>query len=371
MNKGIWKFLTILGFLLAVLVLAMILVLRYQIFERAGIYSQEQRGLSVIQTQALTQQLGFSDLDADKKNLARLVQGCLAGNDCISSIDQPEFVSVKQARSFLKEDDLVIGVAFEGWEKEDDPVKAYPVKILNWHEAVNDFVNENPVVVTYCPLCMTPRVYERMFEGKAVDFGVSGMLLNSNLVLYDRDTKSLWSQFDGQALVGPRRGEQLKLYPSQLISWGDWVKKYPTTVVLSEDTGFDLPYDESPYGDYDTIADVYFPLEHADSRLDPKELIFGIVIDGQAKAYPEAELQKALRDEIPLIDSRLRSDVVLSKNDQFAGKTLRLTYDQKTFTVIDEITKEPIPNTISYYFTWAAFYPNTQIYQSPQKVENV
>lgn len=359
MNKRFWKFVTTAGFFVAILVLGMILVLRFQIFERLGVYSAggvfpATQEFFLTDTQAGTQQAELDDIQLDRKNLERLSQGCLSGNDCIPSIDQPKFVYPRQASGFLKEDDLVIGVAFEGWEQEDDPVKAYPVKIMNWHEVVNDFVNENPVVVTYCPLCMTPRVYGRLFDGgKSVDFGVSGMLLNSNLVLYDRDTKSLWSQFDGQALAGPLKGRQLTAYPSRIMKWKDWLAQYPTTVVLSTDTGFDRSYDEYPYGDYEKIPDVYFPLEHQDNRREPKEMVFGIVVGDQAKAYPELELKEAFPDGGKL-------------TDEFAGKKFTIVYEKGMLSVTDEATNEELMPAVSYYFTWAAFYPDTQIFESPE-----
>lgn len=292
-----------------------------------------------------------------KKNLERLAQGCLSGNDCIPALDQPEFVSARRAYDFLDEDDLVIGLAFEGWETEDDPVKAYPLKIMNWHEVVNDFINEAPVVVTYCPLSMTPRAYVRLFDdGKAYNFGVSGMLLNSNLVMYDRETKSLWSQFDGQALAGPKRGQRLEqyLYPPKLMRWSDWVKRYPSTVVLSPQKGSDSHYEESPYGDYEKTSEIFFPLEYSDSRLAPKETVFGITVGDQSKVYPESGLRKSLPEGGIL-------------KDDFAGRSLTLTYDGKEFKILDDAAKEEIPSALSFYFTWVAFHPNTQIFQVPEQ----
>lgn len=360
MNKGIWKLLTLLGFILAVIVVGMILVLRFQIFDRFGGFSfnrtlPQTQELSQ-QTQLTTEEQVLSDLNLDKKNLDRLQQGCLSGNDCIPTIDEPKFVSAKQAYRFLKDDDLVIGVAFEGWEKEDDPVKAYPVKIMNWHEVVNDFLNETPVAVTYSPLTMTPRVFQTLSGGAVNPLGVSGMLLNSNSVLYDKETKSLWSQFDGLALAGPKRGEKLVpyLYPSQLMRWGDWVKQYPKTAVLSEDTGSSFDYNESPYGDYGKTADIYFPLEHTDTRMAAKETVFGIVIGDQAKVYPEIELKKALPNGGTF-------------TDEFAGKKLTVSYNKNMFSAVDTQTKEQFSGTVSYYFAWAAFYPNLQIYQAPEQ----
>lgn len=360
MNKRFWKIVTIAGFFVAILAIATVLVLRVEIFKRLGVFSAgdffpETQELSDQQTQMSTQQTEQDDLRADKKNLERLAQGCLSGNDCIPAIDKPEFVSARRAYEFLDEDDLIIGLAFEGWETEDDPVKAYPLKIMSRHEIVNDFINETPVVVTYCPLSMTPRAYVRLFDdGKAYSFGVSGMLLNSNLVMYDRETKSLWSQFDGQALAGPKRGQRLEqyLYPLELLRWSDWVKKYPATVVLAPQKGNDIDYDESPYGDYEKTSEIFFPLEYVDNRLAPKEIVFGIMVGDQSKVYPESELRKALPEGGTV-------------NDDFVGRRLALTYDGMVFKVLDEAAKEEIPSAVSFYFTWVAFHPNTRIFQAP------
>lgn len=361
MDNHFWKIVTAAGLILAFLVFGMVLVIRFRIFEQGAIFlnalapstiqTQETQQTALFLTQATSRQADFSGLD--KKSFERMQAGCFEGNDCIPSLDHPEFVSVRQAK-FLSDDDLVVGVAFDGWETEDDPVKAYPVKILNLHEVVNDFVNETPVVVSYSPLTMSPRVYEELFGGKSVNFGVSGMVLNSNLVMYDRETDSLWNQFDGAALAGPKREEKLAPYPFpvQLMRWGDWAKKYPTTVVLSDDTGFHYNYDVNPYENYEKSSDVYYPLEHSDARLDPKNVVFGIVLGDKQKIYPEAELQKALPNGGDL-------------TDQFAGIKLKLTYDKKMFAVIDVQTNEPVPFTISYYFAWEAFYPSSDIYQVP------
>lgn len=360
MNKGTWRLFTVLGFVVGIIAIGMILVLRFGFFDYLGSIVQTFGASTSTQTQELidtltlevTQQRDQAASDADRKNLMRLQQSCF-DSDCVSSIDKPKFVMVRQAK-FMKDDDLVLGVPFDHWKNEDDPVKAYPLKILNWHEVVNDFVNGNPVVVTYSPLTGTPRVYSRLFDGKAVEFGVSEMVLNSNLVLVDRDTKSLWSQFDGVALVGSKRGTVLTPYPNsvQIVRWADWVSLFPSTVVLSGETGFAYSYEESPYGDYEKTQDIYFPLENTDGRRKSKEVVYGVLIGTQAKLYPELELQKALPASGTIAD-------------EFAGRKLTLSYSKKTLKVVDIQTKSEIPNIRSYYFAWEAFYPGSDIYQAP------
>jgi len=361
MDNRFWKIFTVIGLILAVIVFAMVLVLRFHVIESGTTLLnkfvtltnqiQQSQQLVLSSTQTLRREIDLSGLDI--KNIERMQQGCFAGNDCIPSIDHPKFVSIYQA-NYLTDEDLVIGVVFDDLKKSDNPIKAYPVKILNYHEVVNDVVNEMSVVVSYSPLTMSPRVFGRVIDGKTVEFGVSGMVLDSNLVMYDRTTDSLWNQFDGAGLTGPKRGEKLMTFtvPVQLVRWVDWVRMYPKTVVLSNDTGFNDNYDVNLYAEYEKKSDVYYPLEHVDHRLSPKDIVFGVVVGDKQKAYPETELQK-----------------IISKDgeftDQFSGTKLKLTYKKKFFTVVDAQTNKSLPFTISYYFAWDAFYPSSEIYKAP------
>jgi len=250
-----------------------------------------------------------------EKNQSRLVSGCFAGKDCVPAIDAPKFVSSAAAK-FVKDEDKVIGIV------SGDEARAYPVKILNWHQIVNDKIGDKDVVVTYCPLCGSAAVFEAGVTG---DFGVSGMLLNNNLVMYDKKTLSYWSQMTGEALTGPQTGENLKKLPSSLQPWNEWRTAHPKTKVLSTDTGFDRDYNLYPYEDYEVSPVIYFPVERTDNRLPTKTLVFGVIDkDGKATAYPEDELTKAMP----------------------AGFA------------------EMMPQS-SYWFCWAAFYPNSEIYKAP------
>jgi hypothetical protein len=359
MNKKFWRILTAAGFVLGVLAVIMILVSRFGFLNRfVGSFFEAGQQISgsseeslLNPTQEASQEAENFALNADKMNLDRLQQACLGGNDCIPSIDNPQFVSVQRAK-FMNDSDLVVGIEFANSKKIVDS-KAYPVKILNWHEAVNDNAAGKPLVITYSALSMTPRVFESLIDGKTVEFGVSDKVLNSDPVLYDRETKSLWNQFDGSALAGQQRGRALALYPSQLVKWSDWVKLHPKTLVLSEDTGFDFQYDEFPYQDYEQSPTVYFPVENSDNRRQPKDLVFGIVVDGHQKAYPELELQKALPQGGSLTDN-------------FGGRKLQITFDNGEFNLVDLQTGQPLPVYPSYYFIWEAFYPDTDIFQFSQ-----
>jgi len=152
--------------------------------------------------------------------------------DGIPALSQPEFVAANKADIFMKDDDRVLGLARNG------QVKAYPVKILNWHEIVNDTIGKQGVVVTFCPLCGTGMVFDGKINGKNLTFGVSGLLYQSDMLLYDRATDSLWSQIKGEAVTGPLMGARLKLLSSTQTTWAQWKKNHPETLVLSQKTGY-------------------------------------------------------------------------------------------------------------------------------------
>lgn len=339
----------LLVFFLIVVIVVILFALRFQ-------QAQELVRMAtqfVTQQTQQTQQMGQVGLEEDKKNLQRLVQGCFGDNVCVPLIDNPKFVSARQAK-FLKPDDLVIGIFFEdSYDTRGNFAKAYPVKILNWHEMVAPEITKvGTLLVTYSSLSMTPRVFLVNMMVPEDIFRVSGMILNSSPVLYNSQTKSFWSQFDGIALTGPQIGKQLGVYPSQLIRWSDWVQQHPKTTVLSQQTGFDFDYEQTPYGDYEKTTDIYFPLENTDSRLKPKELVFGIEVDGRFKAYPESELKKVLP----------KGGIIY---DEFSGMKFQLKYEKNVLKILDTAKDLEFPNAVSYYFVWSAFHPDTEIYRAP------
>ncbi|MGI0089373.1 MAG: DUF3179 domain-containing protein, partial [Nitrosopumilaceae archaeon] len=151
--------------------------------------------------------------------------------DGIPSIDNPKFVSALEA-NFVSDDDLVIGLRLNG------ETKAYPLFIMVWHEIVNDKLGNTPIAVTYCPLCFTNQVFERKVNSIETEFGTSGKLYNSNLVMYDRNTDSQWSQALGKAITGELTGYELKRIPFDVVRWSDWKSLYPASLVLTTDTGY-------------------------------------------------------------------------------------------------------------------------------------
>ncbi|MBI4239405.1 DUF3179 domain-containing protein, partial [Candidatus Uhrbacteria bacterium] len=252
--------------------------------------------------------------------------------DGIPSIDAPTFVSL-QSVSFLSDTDLGIALEKEGVKR------FYPFSILVWHEIVNDTINGVRVAVTYCPLCVSGVVFDPLVQGERVEFGTSGKLWNSNLVMYDRKTESLWSQILGEAINGPAAGTRLVIIPSDVVRFGEWKKKNPNGEVLSTDTGFSRDYRRDPYGTYYSTPGTYFPLKRKDSRFEAKELILGIVLDGKAKAYPIDSIKKRGRIE-----------------DVFAGISIVANSEDDGSVRLYKKTPsglEHIGATYAFWFSWA------------------
>lgn len=300
--------------------------------------------------------------------------------DGIPSIDNPKFLSVVDAGKFLKDSDLVIGLSLNG------ETRAYPLLILVWHEIVNDKVGGVPVAVTYCPLCFTTQVFNRTLSGQVVQFGTSGKLYNNNLVMYDRLSGSLWSQGLGEGIVGTRAGESLKRIPFDLAYWKDWKQLYPNSMVLSTDTGFTRPYGVDPYGDYYTSDQLFFPISNIDKRLGLKEMVVGLGNEGQYKAYvlPQIENSKVINDKVGN-----KSVVLFSLYPRMARafspiiniQTLNFQYNASSNKIFDKQSRSEwnfdglavngqlkgkqltrIPFDESFWFSWAAFHPQTRIY---------
>lgn len=263
--------------------------------------------------------------------------------DGIPSIEQPKFVAARAA-SFMRPADRVIGITINGESR------AYPINILNWHEIVNDQIQGIPVSVTYCPLCGTGLVYEAKVRGKVLKFGVSGLLYNSDVLLFDRQTQTLWSQILSKGVNGPMSGQKLKMVPSSQTSWSSWLKKNPNTKVLSTDTGFSRDYRRSPYGDYDQNRDTYFPVSATSRAYHPKERVLGITINGKHKAYPFVELGKL---------------GATSLRDSFQGQNLTINFDiaNRDGQVLDA-NGRPIELVNSFWFAWYAFHKNTAIFKA-------
>lgn len=261
--------------------------------------------------------------------------------DGIPSIDHPTFVSAPDA-AFLEPDDPILGLVM-GAE-----AKAYPISIMNWHEIVNDRFRGERVAVTYCPLCGTGVAFTAYAKGRALSFGVSGLLYNSDVLLYDRETESLWSQLRRQAITGPLKGEKLRVLPLTHTTWGAWQQDRPETLVLSDETGFRRDYGRDPYAGYASELGLYFPVSAQSRRYHPKERVLGLEIDGRFKAYPFAELSRTGSEDI---------------EDLFAGRPLRIRFDpiNESAQAFDTPGNQ-LPGIVGFWFAWYAFHPETEVF---------
>lgn len=297
--------------------------------------------------------------------------------DGIPSIDNPMFADV-QSSQFMSDSDTVIGLEING------DVKAYPIFILVWHEIVNDKVGGVPVSVTYCPLCYTNQVFERIIDGDEVEFGTSGKLYNSNLLMYDRLTESYWSQALGLAVKGELSGYQLNLIPFDVITWGDWKKLHPDTMVLTTDTGHIRSYATDPYGNYYTEPRIMFPVEYSDDRLLPKEIIIGLHEDEIYKAYKQNDIESKILINDSVGDTPMLLISLFSENSRafertINGDVLDFVYkdgkilDVQTDSVwnydglsvsgeLDGVQLERMPIEPGFWFEWVAFHPQTLVY---------
>ncbi len=207
--------------------------------------------------------------------------------DGIPAIDRPKPESIASARPWLSDHAPVISLEIAG------QARAYPIEILIWHEIANDTLGGRPIVVTFCPLCNTALVFDRTLDGTVYDFGTTGNLRFSDLVMYDRQTETWWQQATGQAIVGQLAGRQLTFLPAQVVSFADFVAAHPDGDVLSRDTGYDRAYGENPYVGYDDATSRPFLFDGViDGRLAPKERVVTVQREGAAVAFPYSELAK-------------------------------------------------------------------------------
>jgi hypothetical protein len=321
--------------------------------------------------------------------------------DGIPSIDEPQFVDAEEAAGWLAENEPVIALEIGG------DARAYPLQILTWHEIVNDVVGDVPVIVTFCPLCNAAITFDRRVGGQVFDFGTSGLLRNSDLVMYDRITESLWQQLTGQALVGDMVGQRLTFLPSAIVSFANFRQAYPEGIVLSRDTGYRRDYGRNPYAGYDTIGQSPFLFDgELDARLPAMERVVTVSLEGVDLAYPLSVLSEVhLIDDtqgganlvvwqVPGTSSALGASVIASGQDVGAtgvfdptvdGRKLSFRFEDGDF--IDEQTGstwnvlgqaidgelegqslEPIVHGNHFWFAWAAFKPDTIVYRGERGV---
>jgi hypothetical protein len=266
--------------------------------------------------------------------------------DGIPSIDNPKYVSVQEADKWIEDNELVLALNYNGVER------VYPLQIMVWHEIVNDNVAGDPILITYCPLCGSGIAFERKIEvngeRKEVEFGTSGKLYNSNLVMYDRETQTYWTQIGGKAIVGKLTGQELVGISIDTVVWRDWKESHLDSEVLSQDTGHSRNYGKDPYGNYYENSFLFFPVENENNIIHPKTVIHGIEVDGIYKAYKEEDLIKF--EEI---------------EDDLNGVKIKIKRDESGIVSITKIeTGIEIVKERDFWFAWYAFHPNTLLYEN-------
>lgn len=321
------------------------------------------------------------------------------GKDGIPAIDEPKFRPLDVSDWLIDREPVIAFGIGDDW-------RAYPIQILVWHEIVNDTVDGIPVAITFCPLCHTSIVFDRRLDGRTLDFGTTGNLRHSDLVMYDRQTETWWQQATGQAIVGELAGSQLEFLPSQLISWEQFRSEHPEGQVLSRETGHPRDYDRNPYPGYDRVDSDPFLLEDRtliDGRLSPKVRILGIVLDEEAVAYPFPFLEQnpAVNDEIggtpvvvlwqdgaasglggPTVAGGEVVGAATAYQRAVAGQTLTFEADGaggfrdsetgSTWTFDGRATDGPLTGQhlapvvadSPFWFAWAVFRPDTRIWMS-------
>lgn len=285
----------------------------------------------------------------------------------------------------LLPDDRVVGVVRDG------RARAYPLRVLNWHEVVNDQF-DGPLLVTYCPLCGSAITADRVVDGQPTTFGVSGLLYRSNLVLYDDRTDSLWGQLLATAIRGPATGSTLRLVPSELTTWKAWQERHPETDVLlpaplskTVGTSEAAPYSRNPYSEYATSDRVVGGADSDDDRLHPKAEVLGVRHDGEAVAYPLERVSAAgaINDTVggrPIVVTATPEDSLVAYDRRVAGEVLRFSagepgellggdtrWDVENGRAIagryEGKTLDPVDDALQlYWFAWREFEPETRLY---------
>ncbi len=261
--------------------------------------------------------------------------------DGIPALSHPDIVAAADA-THLQDDDRVIGVVIGG------EARAYPVRALMYHEAVNDDVGGTPIAVVYCPLCDSVSVVERTVNGAVREFGISGLLLNSNVLLFDRIDDSLWSQLGLRAISGPNAGASLTHLPWELTTASAWTAAHPDSTVMTFDTGHDRDYQRSPYPEYFQADLLLFPIARNDGRLSRRTPVVGVELGDTVRAYPTDAIRRAPGGRV---------------RDSIGDAVIVLEADADTGSV-RVVEMPPDARAVhTFWFAWAAFHPETEIYE--------
>ena len=300
------------------------------------------------------------------------------GKDGIPSVDNPSFIDAADV-TFLDDNDLVIGVYHNG------KAKAIAHRILDWHEIVNDNIDDMDYALVYCPLTGTGSSWNRNVNNSVTTFGVSGLLYNTNIIPYDRGSDSNWSQIRLDAVNGDLIGERVETFPVLETTWATWKKYNPDSQVMTFNTGFSRNYSQYPYGDYRTNnSRIIFPVSNTDSRLPAKERVLALLDESLQRVY-SIEL---FQEDRVISDTYLGEDILVfgSKNENYITAyynqnlvnpvpsdedgIMAIDDNGNKISILGEIVEGPLNGTqltqvnsmIAYFFSIGAFYPDVEIY---------
>ena len=293
--------------------------------------------LIVLTSTAVVALNGF-DLDGALIPVGK-IKGGGPPRDGIPAIDRPKFVDVAEARKMYSLTSRALVV------RHGKEVRVYPVPVLDWHEIVNDQIGGKPIAVTYCPLCGSGIVFESTVKKKPMTFGVSGLLYQSDMLLYDRETESLWSQLLMKAVTGKHRGTELVVCPSTNEPVGDVLKRYPKARVLSTNTGYARDYGQYPYGDYRESRRLIFRVDHSDPRVHPKS--WSLLVRGE---------KDAVIAPVEFLDLKKNKLTV-----EVSGKKLVVVYDVEARRLLCEKDVKCMDCITGFYFALRTFYPDARL----------
>ena len=268
--------------------------------------------------------------------------------DGIPSIDRPEFVPVSEMDD-LDDVEPVMGLEING------DARAYPLRVLMWHEIVNDTVGDLPVTVTYCPLCNAALVFDRRIDGEADTFGTTGKLRHSDLVMYDRRTESWWQQFTGEAIAGELTGTKLKPVPSRLESWKNFKARHPDGRVLVPNNPRMRNYGANPYQGYDTLARPFLFSGELPTDIEPMARVV-VVRDG---VEPIAVSMLKVRQEGPL--ERQGLTIAWEEGQASALDSGRISAGRDVGNITVQRDGADVPYDVTFAFVAHAFLPDTPI----------
>ena len=318
--------------------------------------------------------------------------------DAIPALDDPSFVAVEEADDWIGDREPVAVVRHGG------ETKAYPLQILTWHEIANDRVGGKPISVTFCPLCNTTLAFEREFDGRVLDFGTTGRLRHSDLVMYDRQTETWWQQATGEGIVGEYAGRELEFVPAPVLRWEQVKEEHPAAKVLSKETGYQRPYGRNPYTGYDTREGpiARFFSGEADDRLPAMERVVALHENGESLAVPFGRLEeeRVARVEVggrelvvfwtpgtasalderrmargravgssnvfePTVDDRTLHFEAAGEDrfrDRETGSLWAITGEAVSGPLEGE-RLEPVAHGNHFWFAWVAFRPETRVWE--------